>query len=489
LRQTIAVQSGHIYGRVFCLLVFWLAIVYAGAPARADDNANSTRETIQQLIRANDLLIAGKVAESRALVQEMGNSIRKLKGLAYEYREIANREHTRCTDRIADLDVRTNQLYVEQTQLSKQIQDLSASLVGAAEKLNLATAEVNRLNAVLTETIRTLREREAKLQELKKWWWVPGYGQYLQIRTLVDNDIGQYSRTLGALNDQKQRLKANSNTLAESQALIATLRSRKQQALQLNGQLTEMRASAQSNLERLNGTSIFLTDAEMFWGTAQNLLEVDADSYVQKMNIILSVLAREDNYASFSQPSVTMAQKFQQKIVEFADSLDKQSNFLLKDTNGFCGGPPLAPRANAPISRHCSFDEITSYYEIVDPKTCSFRYINPPGCPPAAKSVSTDANALSRGRSRGAWTRVDDQNWIGRASTSPCTTAGTIYYGKPPGPEQCEAMCMGDADCTIWTFNKSNGFMPNSRNQCWGGPASLEANKSSWGGFTSGGIR
>lgn len=488
MRRTVSAQSDHSVGRLCCLIVFWLAMSCAGASARADVYENSTRETIQQLIRANDLLIAGHAAESRALVQQMGESIRNLDGLAQKYREIANREHTRCSKRIGELDVKTNELFVEQTELKKQIDDLSASLIGAATKQRLAADEINRLNATLSETAQKLRERQAKLEEMQKWWWVPGYGQYLAIRTLADDDIGQYNQTITAIQDQQQRLESNANTLAESQTLIANLTSRKQQAEQLNGQLTEMRVSAQTDLKGLNGIAVFLTDADVFWGLAQNLLQVDGDSYVRQMKIIQDVLARNNTSPSFTQPSVTMAQNFQQKLVEFADSIEKQSNFLLQPTTQFCGGPP-APHTNVAISGRCNIDAITSYYEIVDPKTCSFRYLNPPGCPPTAKSVSTDADALSRGRSRGAWTRADSQNWIGRPSTSPCSTAGTIYYGKLSDPAQCEAMCMADTDCTIWTFNVRNGFMPDSINQCWGGPTSLDANKRPWGGFISGGIR
>jgi len=495
MRRSISVRLRHQTRHATVLIVFWLAIFCAGAPAKSYGSAyeNSTRETIQKLIRANDLLMAGHTAESRALMQEMGQSIRALDGIAQQYREFANREHALCTARIADLDVKTNELFVEQTELNRQIDDLKASLVGAAAKRDLAAAEIKRLNEMLSNTIRSMKEREAKLKEIEKWWWVPGYGQYLAIRTLVDDDIGRYNGTITALRDQQQRLAANAHTLGEAQALITTLTSRQEQAERLNRQLVEMRASAQTNLRGLNGIAVFLTEADVFWGLAQNLLQVDAESYVRKMKIIQDVLAREDKSPSLTDPSVSMAQNFQQKLVEFADSVDKESNFLLKDTSEFCGGPLPRPHTNdaisSPISRRCNIDQITAYYEIVDPNTCSFRYLNPPGCPPLARTVSTRADAISHGRARGTWIRATGQNWVGRPSTSPCSTAGTIYYGKLSGPEQCESACMSDADCTIWTFNTNNGFMPDSINQCWGGSASLDPNKTAWAGFISGGIR
>jgi hypothetical protein len=420
-------------------------------------------------------------------VQGMSQSIRMLDERAHKFREIANSEHARCTQRIGELDVETNKLFVQQTETNRKIADLTASLEGAATGRNLAAAEIARLSTMLNDTARSMREGQARLEEMQKWWWVPGYGQYLTIRTVVNNDVGKYQQAINALSDQQQRLAANSNTQAQAQALIETLSREKQQAEGLNGQLVRMRESAQASLRDLNRIAVFLTDADVFWGLAENLLEVDGESFVRKMKIIQDVLARDVTSPSFKDPSKTLAENFQQKLVEFANSVDKQSNFLLKDTTNFCGGPPLA--LNAAISARCNINQITAYYEIVDPKTCTFRYLNPPGCPPAAKSVNMGADALSLGRTRGAWTRAADQNWVGRPSTSPCSIAGTIYYGKLSDPEQCESRCMADADCHFWTFNVRNGFMPDSINQCWGGPGSLDPNKTSWGGFISGGIR
>lgn len=482
-------RQGLFSGQMACCIVIGLALALVGLPARASDYEQSTRAAIQRLVLANELMAAGNVAESRAQLEQIGDAIGSLYALTQQYRERSNREHARCTDSIADLDVRTNQLYTEQKQLLQQIADLSASLEGAALRRDLAAAEVARLNAQLSATIRAVKDREARLQELEKWWWVPGYGQYLAIRTLVDDDIGQYNRMIGALNDQQQRLSSNQNTLAESRKLIATLSQEKQEIEHLHGQLNEMRMAAQGSLQRLNNMSVFLTDADVFWGMTQNLLKVDAASYVLKMKVIQAVLSRNSSSPSFSQPSVTLAQNFQQKLLEFSESIDKNSNMLLKDTTEFCGGPALTAQATVKPVERCNVNQITAYYEIVDPKTCSFRYLNPPGCPPEPKSVNADAQAVAQGLARGSWSRADEQNWVGRPSTSPCATSGTIYYGKLSGPEQCEAACMADAACTFWSFNRANGFMPNSTSQCWGGPASMDANKSAWGGFISGGIR
>ena len=334
-------RSHHVH-RVFLLAVLWLALLAAGTPAMAEGNTydNTTRETVQQLIRANALLVAGRSTDARVLVQGMSQSIQTLSGLVSQFREIANREHARCAQRIGELEIETNQLFVQQTDIDRQIDKLAAELASAETVRKLEEAEVKRLNAELNETMQSMQQRQAKLEELQRWWWVPGYGQHLAIRTLVDQDIGQYQAAVNALHDQRQRLAETTNSLKQAQGLNATLASQKRQRGQLNRQLVEMRVSGQTDLRELNRIAVFLTDTEVFWGLAENLLKVDAESFVRRMEIIHDVLARGVQSPSFKDPSVTMAQNFQEKLVEFADSVDKQSNFLLKDTTNFCGGPP-----------------------------------------------------------------------------------------------------------------------------------------------------
>ena len=101
--------------------------------------------------------------------------------------------------------------------------------------------------------------------------------------------------------------------------------------------------------------------------------------------------------------------------------------------------------------------------------------------------VNVSADALAAGRARGTWTKTAKQNWIGRQR---CESAAATYYGKVSNAEECESRCIGDPECTIWTYNSHNGYMGNdSIRECWGGLNSLDASKTSWEGFTSGGIR
>jgi len=101
-----------------------------------------------------------------------------------------------------------NDKYNEQESLRGQIRELESQM--EKNDMNIAQSEAmiktytDRLKS-LQAKIRALNERA---EEMKKWWWVPGYGQYLAIRTLADNDIGVYQSTRDELIRFQQELRS-----------------------------------------------------------------------------------------------------------------------------------------------------------------------------------------------------------------------------------------------------------------------------------------
>jgi hypothetical protein len=481
------------------LVVLCLAIGGGGTPAISEGGTynSTTRAALDSIIEANDQILAGKPDDARKLLGGMAEPLKNLEALAQKFRETANREHDRCMARIGDLENKTSDLYQQQIALDKQIAELEAGLAGAAKRRDLAQAEINRLTATINAAQRSMQEREGKLRELEKWWWVPGYGQYLAIRTLVDNDIGQYQSAVSALGDQQRQIQQHIASANAAQALRAQLDPQKKQAEELHRQLDGMRSSAQNELRELKSTAVFLTDADVFWGKAETLLQVDAKGFVGTMQILQDVLESEVQAPSFTNPdpSHEVVRDFRQKLVEFAESVDANNNFLLQDATEFCGGPPRVTDANATVSARCSIGQIAKYYKILDPKTCAFEFLNPPHCPPKPKSIDVSADALAAGKARGTWSKTTAEDWANWIGAARCESAAAIYYGKLSDVLECEKRCIADSECTIWTYNelytgRGNQAWVDSQHECWGGLNSLSANKPPhWGGFISGGIR
>ena len=316
------------------LVVLCLAIGGRGTPAISEGGTygSTTRAAIDQIIKANDEAVSGKIVDAQNLLRWIAEPLKNLEGLAQKFREVANREHDRCMLRIGELETKTSDLYQQQLELNDKIKDLDAQLAGAAKRRDLAAAEIERLRANMAASEQSMREREAKLSELAKWWWVPGYGAYLGIRTLVDNDIGQYQSAVSALSDQQKQLQQHAASLDRAQALRAQLDPQKQQGEALHRQLDGIRSSAQNELRELKGTAVFLTDADVFWGKAETLVQVDANGFIGTMQILQDVLERDVQAPSFTDPSHEVVRDFRQKLLEFADSVDANGNFLLQDT-------------------------------------------------------------------------------------------------------------------------------------------------------------
>jgi len=494
LRRQRPLSGGYLMGlsarvlAVLFLILLQLSVSQAQPPTASQGGSYGaeTRVAIERIIQANDQMISGKAADAQNLLRGVAEPLKRLEALAQKFREVANREDLRCQERIGDLERKTNDLYQQERALSEKINELNGLLAAAATKRSLAQAEITKLSASMNAAQRSIQERQQKLRELTNWWWVPGYGQYLSIRALVDDDIGQNQRAMSALGDQQKQIQQHDASMHAAQTLIVDLDRQKTNAAQLNSQLNVMRSSAQEELRKLKSTAVFLTEANVFWGKAESMLQVDVQGLTGTMSILMDVLRTEVRAPSSSDPLHEVARDFRQKLVEFAESVDANDNFLLKDATAYCGGPPKAIDANVMVSTKCNISQFTKYYKIVDPKTCAFQYLNPPGCPPKPKSVSISVDTLARGKARGTWTRAGGQNWIGRAR---CESAA-IYYGKLSNIEQCEQRCIADPECTVWTYNERNGYMGmDSITECWGGLNSLGATKSSWGGFASGGIR
>lgn len=467
-----------------------LLMALAAEPAHAEDAgpgatayAAETQSAITQLIGAADLFHGGRVDEAQAKLRSMRTSLDKLAGLADRFRELANREHARCMERITDLEIRTSDLFQQQKQIFAQITALEVEIANAAGSAGVAGAQIAELNAKIQSTVAAFDQRERKLKELQSWWWVPAYGQYLATRTLVDGDIASYESLASTLRDAGQRLRDSQAASQVANDLLTNLHSSRNAMLASINGLKKMRTDSEGELGDLKHSAVVLTDASVLWAKAGSLLTITAADQLDSLEAIQQLLEKPSNAPDFDDPSREYAGDLQATLVRFAQSVDNGSNFLLEPAS-FCGGPPLSSNAGR-VSQPCDHvKQTTRYYVITDPVSCSFRYANPPGCPPFPKDATVDQARVTAARASGSWSRAPGQNWI---SANRCRATATIYYGKLDGDAACEQACMSDPECRFWTFNEGNAMMPNSRWECWGGRASATPTRTDWPLFVSGG--
>jgi predicted nucleic acid-binding Zn-ribbon protein len=497
-------------------LCFVLALSLNGRDATARGYEDQTSETLLGLILAVNQLNAGNPDEAQATLDRIHSSAEQLIIQAENLRELAVREYERCGAGISNLEIRIGEIRTEQEALNQQIDGLSEKLAAAVKDEQLNQQEIADLSAEMDKATAAARARQRKMEELRKWWWVPGYGQYLAIRTLADDDIGQYRRLLNTLNDRKGQLQSGQQALRAAKALKAELQSEKARKQQAHGQLEQMYRDAAKRNQELRQMAVFLGDAEVFWSEMKTVLDSRVQSSRKDLKLLASLLQKETGIPRFQKEFTSRSVTLHEALIELATSLDTKKNFLLQDTTEYCGGPGRST-ALGRITTKCNIERFTQHYEIVDPKTCTFRYLNPPGCPPPPKEVSAKAQSAAnnrnvvtnplyqrnvvknplykgnaggaqgqaKGNSRGRWVRATDQNWIGR---SRCFSPQAMYFGLTGSADACEKICMTDSQCAFWTYNLRNGYMPRSIRECWGGTATLQPNRQKWTGFISGGL-
>src|SRR5262249_32665790 len=151
------------------------------------------------------------------------------------------------------------------------------------------------LNTKIQSTVAALDQRQQKLKELESWWWVPGYGQHLGIRTLVDGDIETYESLAGTLRDAGQRLRDSQAAAAAANALRANLESSRNATLATLNDLKRMRVDTERELGDLKHSAVVLTDASVLWAKARSLLTITAADQLDSLESIQQLLEKPSN--------------------------------------------------------------------------------------------------------------------------------------------------------------------------------------------------
>jgi hypothetical protein len=301
--------------------------------------------------------------------------------------------------------------------------------------------------------IGSLDARQAKLDELQKWYWVPGYGSYLGIRTLADKDSQELNRVARTLQEQQALKNASAERLRTAQAAWTNLAAERSHLVAERSAATAMRDNLDQRMKAAREATVFLIDAKQFWSDVATFIDFQANGAVSRANVVAkALLGKMGKPASDALILGMSAQQanLRGQLIQLSGQLERGQGFAA------LAAADCAPRLGAAPIKACNITPTLPFYQITNFETCSFRYVNPPGCPPAAADHRPAAMTPQqewdlRGR------MAKDQNWIGLAR---CTSPAAIYLGQVPTEYECAAACLGAADCRFWTFNHGNRMMP-----------------------------
>ncbi len=336
------------------MLRAWLVpcwLLGQAAQVRAEDFGQRTRVAIAQVGSSYALLREGRSQAAQAMLASVSSLVTGLRQAGAVHRRDAEREQRRCIERVGTLELKMGELFAQENRTKERIASLEAELTRATADYSLSDAEVRRLGGHITEARAKALEHERKLQELARWWWVPGYGQYLAIRTLVDDDIGKHRSLTHTLHDKRFALQHKKTALHAAQAIMCETLDQHESLERTSPALACMRTRVHQRLAELKQMTVFLLDSESFWKRLERLASISLDSNQQDLELLYAALHESREALPFVEDAIADKTKtLEELLIELADSLDADANLLLQNSVDYC----LLEESDTPCSESSS---------------------------------------------------------------------------------------------------------------------------------------
>ncbi len=164
----------------------------------------------------------GRLAEASDELTRLSQFMDHTHSDVSDYIQHARQYHEGCATRVAGLEIRIGDLGAKLQELDQRIRDAeqeSAALLKSRDTLNGRTA---RLQELVSKALAAMEDYQHHQALLRDYWWVPGYGQYLEIKVKLDHPaqtgLAKEAATNGAT------LKATLEDREKNRQLISALR-------------------------------------------------------------------------------------------------------------------------------------------------------------------------------------------------------------------------------------------------------------------------
>lgn len=295
------------------------------------NNHNSliTQDVINQLFTSAERLKAGDYTSAQTILQKMDKSVDELLATTERYQRRAEQEQNRCVEQIQTLEQQIGELYQQEQQLNQHAHNLRSQLSSSNIKEKKLEERIQQLKQELAAAQSDLHNRRKKLNEVKKWFWVPGYGQYLAIRTLVDDDIDKVNSLSNTLKDTQYQLQAKQINFQQIEELGNDLEHASQVADGLQKRLSQTRQKLRNQAQAFKDTYEFLADSNHFWGTVKQVLDKNVEDAVEDLDLIIDELGQELALPTFDDIEQATHLEMKEALLEFSRTLDSGKNFLV----------------------------------------------------------------------------------------------------------------------------------------------------------------
>lgn len=327
-------------GRLLPVLVVLLAALFlGGTAAQAESYRGKTSTALSALKQSVALLREGKIDESRNALSPIGNTIGELTVIGRVLQENAVRNEKLCAGRVVDLDLRIGAMDSRMRDYKADVQGAEEGVTRKKELLNLLEDEIRKLAKRMADLEQKLREGRERFEELRNWFWVPVYGQYLAVRQAIDELSGEYRSVRNSYNDESVRLERAQAQLTQEQMKLSALLSQKQALEAQKNRLEEEREQMRQQSLRIRHATVFYAESINFWQKIESLAGISVSGYKENLTTLYDLLGLENDqsYLRDMREQMLMASHtLEGALLELADKLDKGDDFVGRDAAAIC---------------------------------------------------------------------------------------------------------------------------------------------------------
>jgi hypothetical protein len=299
------------------------------------------------------VLDRGDRVQAQALLESTRASVSAVRADLMILREKTTSMAAACDDSLKQLERARGDAIAAHERLEEQLRTEHSSLKAAVSQEQSAQTEMGIVQESIARVQRAMREHAARLQELEKWWWVPGYGAYLGIRELVDNESGRLVSLRRDLSHAQDDARQSWQRAAAAEEMVRQLESAIIRSETEAAAAAAVQNELLSRIAAMRSLNDFLHDAALMADDLESVLELQVQTSLDRVASDLRRLI-ERAEASAAAPPVLRAQN----IASLGDALgvlaEKASrDFLLsrlqrEDCEADVGPPanPLAGAAN-----------------------------------------------------------------------------------------------------------------------------------------------
>ena len=146
-------------------------------------------ECFNSLDRALQALNAGDISSSQAalhVIKRGGSKLQREEAALCAKLKIAEEESQRQNE---SLTIQINELFEAEKQLEKEKRELETKRSSLENEKKQSRKKYDKASNRYHQARREKEEAERKNDELKSWWWVPVYGQFLAVRELIEGNL------------------------------------------------------------------------------------------------------------------------------------------------------------------------------------------------------------------------------------------------------------------------------------------------------------